>query len=125
MARYVASGRRWQVVGIWRPLETIKRNPLALCDARSVREEDLVAMQRMYGDRKGMIGVLRAGNGEGGGHRWYWVNEQRPEEAWLFKHFDSQPGEGVTQCAHVSFDLPGTESLPPRESVEFRALVFY
>lgn len=92
----------------------------------TVPDDDLVATPRDYGGVKGANSVLKHGRGDGVQHRWYWLPEQRPDEAWLFKHFDSLEEEGhARQCAHTSFDPPGTRDLPPRESVEFRAIVLY
>lgn len=49
-----------------------------------------------------------------------------PKEAWVLKHFDSLlENKNARQCVHTSFELPGTRDLPPRASIEFRALVFY
>jgi hypothetical protein len=124
MAKYIASGKRWQVLGIWRPLKTIKRSPLAVCDARTIPDSDFVAIPRMYGDRALANSILK--HGEGAQHQWYYLHEQQPNEAWLFKHYDSLREDGhARQCAHTSFDPPGTRHLPPRESIEFRALVLY
>ncbi|RHZ46683.1 uncharacterized protein CDV56_104823 [Aspergillus thermomutatus] len=36
---------RWAIINAWRPLEPVRRDPLGLCDARTVREEDLVDVQ--------------------------------------------------------------------------------
>jgi hypothetical protein len=76
----------------------------------------------MYGDRAGANSILK----HRAEHKWYYLHEQQPDEAWLFKHYDSLQEDGhVRQCGHTSFDPPGTMSLPPRESIEFRALVLY
>jgi hypothetical protein len=50
----------------------------------------------------------------------------RVDEAWLFKNFDSAPpGEGRV-APHSAFTDPRHEVVPPRESIEVRALaVFY
>jgi hypothetical protein len=126
LAKYIASGKRWQIIGVWRPLKTVHRNPLAVCDARTTAEADFVKVERDFGGRAGAYSVLKPGDGNEPGHRWYYLPEQRPDEAWVLKHFDSLREDGnARQCAHTSFELPGTRNLPPRESVEFRALVLY
>lgn len=33
---------RWAIINVWRPIKPINREPLAVCDARTVRESDLV-----------------------------------------------------------------------------------
>jgi hypothetical protein len=81
-----------------------------------------VAIPIDHGGRTGANNVMKYG----GKHRWCWLHEQQPNEAWIFKHYDSLSGDGhVRQCAHTSFDPPGTSDLPLRESVEFRAIVLY
>jgi len=126
LARYIASGKRWQIIGVWRPLKTVHKNPLALCDARTVDEADFEKVERDFRGRPGAYSVLKPGDGNGSIHQWYYLPEQRPDEAWVLKHFDSlQENGNARQCAHTSFEMPGTRHLPPRESIEFRALVLY
>jgi hypothetical protein len=36
------AGKRWAIINFWRPIETVKRDPLCLCDARTVDEGDLI-----------------------------------------------------------------------------------
>ena len=51
--------RRYAVVNVWRPLiEPVVDAPLALCDARSVMAQDLVAAEIRYRDRSGEIYLL-------------------------------------------------------------------
>jgi hypothetical protein len=39
----MSSNKRWGIVNLWRPLKTVRRDPLCVCDARSVNtEKDLV-----------------------------------------------------------------------------------
>jgi hypothetical protein len=47
------------------------------------------------------------------------------EEVLIFKHFDTKTDIPAWRCAHTSIEIPGTENLPPRESIEVRALVGY
>jgi hypothetical protein len=44
-----------------------------------------------------------------------------PDEVVIFKHLDSRSDIPAWRCAHTSIEIPGTE-LPPRESLEVRAL---
>lgn len=37
-----ASGKRWGIINLWRPLKTVHRDPLCICDARTVEAQDLV-----------------------------------------------------------------------------------
>jgi GA4 desaturase len=41
--RVVYEGRRYALYSIWRPLRTVRRDPIAVCDARTIdRERDLI-----------------------------------------------------------------------------------
>lgn len=124
LAEFFKTGKRWQIMGVWRPLKTAKRHPLALLDAHSAQDSDYVKIPRDYGGRAGANSILKYGNEVE--HKWCYLHEQRPDEAWIFKHFDSLPGGGIARkCAHVALRLPETIHLPPRESVEFRVLVLH
>jgi hypothetical protein len=37
----VESDQRWAIINLWRPIKTVRRDPLVLCDARSVAAEDI------------------------------------------------------------------------------------
>lgn len=41
-ARLQASGKRWAIVNLWRPIKPVQRDPLCVCDARTVEEGDLM-----------------------------------------------------------------------------------
>jgi hypothetical protein len=49
----------------------------------------------------------------------------KPEEVFIFKHFHSKKDIPAWRCAHTSVEIPGTKNLPPRESIEVRALARY
>jgi hypothetical protein len=43
----MSSNKRWGIINLWRPLKTVRRDPLCVCDARSVNaERDLVNQVR-------------------------------------------------------------------------------
>jgi hypothetical protein len=58
--------------------------------------------------------------------KWYYASDMTPEEAWVFKIFDSKM-DGTAKCAvHSSFPLAGQGDYgDPRTSVEVRAFVFW
>jgi hypothetical protein len=112
---------RFAIVNLWRPLATVERLPLALCDARSIAPQDLVPSDLVYPDKVGEIySFLYNPN-----HRWYWFPRLRPDEALLLKIHDSR--EDVAQfTAHTAFEDPtGSREAPARRSIELRALVFW
>jgi len=59
------------------------------------------------------------------GYRWYFLQNQTPDEVCLFKNFDSSEEVKAQMCPHVSFQQDNAPPNPaPRESVEVRFMVF-
>ena len=60
------------------------------------------------------------------GQQWYYADQMTPEEAWIFKIFDSKK-DGRARCAvHSSFPLKDQpEEGEARTSIEVRAFVFW
>ena len=134
-------GPRWAIYSIWKPLKTVRRDPLAVMDARSIAPDDWVVMERTYrGFQPGWFKPEFAGENlfarppkmekdDGGAHRWYWLSEQRPDEITIIKIFDSEAmkeGSHVARmCAHTAFEIERTELEPVRESIEVRVIVIW
>lgn len=58
-------------------------------------------------------------------HRWFYFSHMRPEEAIVFKAFDSDRSR-VQGCPHSAFDDPSCpQDVVPRASVEIRAYVYF
>jgi hypothetical protein len=49
----------------------------------------------------------------------------QPEEDFIFKQFDSKKSIPAWKCGHATIGIPEIQNLPPRESIEVRALVCY
>ena len=109
-------------VNVWRPIRgPLRRMPLAVCDATSMRPGDFVACDLRYRDRVGEIhyGVYR------NSHRWYYYPDMQRDEALLLKCFDTDPVRGATGV-HAAFEHPQTPAdALLRESIEVRAFVFF
>lgn len=113
---------RYCIVNIWRSIRgPVLDTPLALCDARSVQAPDLVDSEIVYADRTGLIYQLR----HNPAHRWAYFHALQPEEAIVFKQYDSSAG--VSRFTpHAAFDHPNTPpDAPLRESIEARVLVLF
>lgn len=147
LARAVTHGgadrrfRRFQIINVWRPLiEPVRNFPLALCDYRSVDlATDLVRTELKFPawlkDRENYS--LKANPS----HRWYYWASLAPDEALIFKCYDSASrglalvSEGTQRdglldvaglCPHSAFfDENGPTSGRLRTSLEMRALLFY
>jgi len=115
--------RRFAIVNFWRPIgETVQRTPLAMCDARSIDEADLMPSDLVYPDWTGETYSF-AWNPR---HRWFYVPQQRTDEVTLLKIYDSQTDGTARLTAHTAFDDPTTPAgAPARRSIEVRSLVFW
>ncbi len=115
--------RRFAIVNVWRPIkEPVRAAPLALCDARSVDPEDLIASERRAKDRIGEIHQV-VFNPK---HQWYYFPDMRRDEVLLIKTYDSAKDGRARFTIHTAFDDPTVPSdAPPRLSIETRTFVFF
>ncbi len=115
--------RRFTIVNVWRSIAgPIYNYPLVLCDATTLKPEDLVSVERRAEDRIGELQVLLH-NPE---QSWYYFPEMQMNEALLFKTFDSETDGRTRFTVHSSFEDPDApENAPPRESIETRCLLFF
>lgn len=115
--------KRFAIVQVWRPInKPVQDCPLAVLDAKSIGQTDLVESTLVYPDREGYTYLL-APNPE---HKWYFAPLMTREEAMLFKCYDTQLDGRARFTAHSAFDLPDVPAdAPKRESIEIRALVFF
>jgi hypothetical protein len=135
----IASGR-FAIINLWRNIaaEPVATQPLALCDAVSVRPEHLVVFEIHYADRIGENYFAKHDDG----HRWYFYPGLTRNEALLIKQWDSagrlarskgaQPdadaanGEPCTFSFHSAFEDPATPpDAPERWSIEVRCVALY
>ncbi|TGJ78907.1 hypothetical protein E0Z10_g9856 [Xylaria hypoxylon] len=113
---------RVQIINVWRPIKTVERDPLAVADAHSVGEEDLVPIGLIYPNRKGETLAVR----HSPAHRWYYKKGLTPQEVLLIKCFDSKTDGRARRIPHTAFVDPSSKAdAPPRESIEVRCLVFH
>lgn len=95
---------RYAAFSAWHPLSTVRRDPIAVCDSRSVKPEGYAKMSyRAVSDRRGsgeyhLEAAWLLPPGEGAQQRWYWCPEQRPDEVLFIKFADTQAEvqEGVS-----------------------------
>ncbi|EOO00962.1 putative 7alpha-cephem-methoxylase p8 chain related protein [Phaeoacremonium minimum UCRPA7] len=113
--------KRYQIINVWRPIKTIYKDPLAIAEAHSVPDSDLVPAALVYPTRRGETYAVRPNPN----HRWYFKYAQRPDEVTLIKCFDSLEDGRARRVPHSAFVNPNEEKNEPRESIEVRALVFY
>lgn len=122
---------RWGIINAWRPLKLIRREPLAVCDVRSVPDSDLRVLGVIYPLPDGMVyngsSDLKsdtwnvAANPE---HKWYYASNMTPDEVLLLKMYDTKLDGRARKCPHSAFKRSYDEG-PARESIETRCLVFW
>ncbi|KAM0817769.1 putative GA4 desaturase [Seiridium cardinale] len=125
-------GPRYAMFSIWRPWETVKRDPLAVLDTQG-HEFSYVSLPRMYRNRPGCIPEYYNENvlvkpptlGGKGHHGWYYIKEQKPEEVLALKFYDSEAlrrddSKIRLMCPHSAFHTPEMDNEPVRRSCELR-----
>lgn len=115
--------RRFAIVQVWRPIRLpVESYPLAICDARSVRPDDMVISERRYPNRIGQTYAITYNPA----HQWFWFPRMRRDEALVFKVYDSMTDGRARWTAHTAFADPTSPADPkPRESIEIRTLALF
>lgn len=113
--------RDYMIVVVWRPLvEVVQDLPLALCDASSVSEGDLIYHDVYYYNRiEENFRLIFNPN-----HKWYFFSNMRPAESILIKCYDSRVDGRARYTPHAAL-LNTRKDLCRlrRRSVEARALI--
>lgn len=112
------NNKRWCLVNAWRPLKTVQRDPLAVCDRTTVRAEELLRVAQPDRGPDTASWFLQKGSG---GHGWWYMSGQTPEDLLLFMQHDSDGGMVVP---HASFSLPAQPD-EARESIEVRLIAVF
>jgi hypothetical protein len=116
--------RRYTSVNVWRPLTgPVKTDPIAICAWDSIDDKDMIPSERVYNNRVG--GILNLSyNPE---QEWTYFPDMERDEVILLKCFDSERDGRARWTAHAAFEDPNgpDPSLPARESIEVRTLIFY
>lgn len=114
---------RFAIINLWRPIGApVEQLPLALCDARTIAQGDLISSDLVYPDKVGETYAF----GFNPAHSWYYYPRLTPDEALLLKIYDSRTDGTARLTAHTAFEDPTSPAgAPPRRSIELRALVFY
>ena len=115
--------RRFAIIQVWRPINhPVESHPLAICDAQSVSPDSLVVNERHYPGRVGQTYAITYDPGQ----RWYWFPQMRPDEALVFKVYESLRDGRARWTAHTAFADPNAPPhARPRESIEIRTLAFF
>jgi hypothetical protein len=114
---------RFAIINLWRPIRgPLLESPLALCDAQTLADANLVSSDLLYPDRAGEIQSITYSPQQ----RWYYFPKMTADEIVLIRCFDSGLDGPHRFSAHGAFDDPNSPvAAPPRESIEVRTLVFF
>ena len=115
--------RRVAFFNVWKPLyRQVEELPLAMCDATTHDEQDMLRMELKYRERTGEIYVMR----HSPRHRWVYFPLMQASQALLLKTYDSETDGRARFMGHTAFEDPTT---PPgamkRESIEVRTMAFF
>jgi len=102
--------------------ERVEELPLAMCDARTHDEGDMLRMDLKYRERTGEIYVMR----HSPKHRWLYFPRMEAHQALLLKTYDSETDGRARFMGHTAFEDPTTPpGAPKRESIEVRTMAFF
>jgi hypothetical protein len=115
--------RRVAFFNVWKPLyRRVEELPLAMCDAQTQIDDDLLLMELKYRERTGEIYVLR----HSPEHRWYYFPHMEAHHALLLKTYDSETDGRARFMGHSAFEDPNTPAgAMKRESIEVRTMAFF
>ena len=118
----LSQGGRFAIVNLWRSATgTVESAPMTFCDSTTIDvEKDLIPIKRVAKDRVGEIQLAEYNPS----HRWYYWPRLKPDEALLFKTFDSSDSGVNKFTLHTALEEVGDLSVP-RQSIEVRAFVFF
>ena len=115
--------RRVAFYNVWKPLyRRVEELPLAMIDAQTQQEGDLLRMDLKYRERTGEIYVLR----HSPQHRWHYFPHMEARHALLLKTYDSETDGRARFMGHSAFEDPTSPpDAPRRESIEVRTMAFF
>ena len=113
--------RRVAFLNVWKPLNKVEENPLAMCDITSSPKDDFFKLFLRYRERTGENYVMR----HNPQHKWYYFPDMTPDKVITLKTYDSDP-DRAQFVGHSAFTDPTSkEDAPARESVEIRTIAFF
>jgi len=119
--------RRSAQYNVWRVVSPPPQDvPLAVCDARSLSPDDLIAADAIFDSHDApefsFEALLIRYNPR---QRWAFFSNMRCDEALLFKTNDTDPG-AAHNVPHGAFDDPNCPGdVPPRASIEMRGIAYW
>lgn len=128
---------RFVATSLWRTFSPPPQDcPLALCDGRSLRDDEGVRNTlHIVDELPSEAEMVRPMDGEdqriaasvfrySPHHRWWYFSNMHRDEALLFKFFDSDQS-GAWRCPHTAFWDSSQTGPRVRESIEFRSIAYF
>ena len=113
--------RRVAFLNVWKPLNKVEENPLAMCDVKSSPPEDFFKLYLRYRERTGENYVMR----HNPNHKWYYFPDMNNDKVILLKTYDSDK-DRAQFVGHSAFKDPTSKpDAPIRESIEIRTIAFF
>jgi len=129
--------RRFIGFSLWRALSAPPQDmPLALCEGRSVRDDEgthntkvdvaeIPTGEALYAPIAGEEDMLAATIFHySPGHRWWYFPDLQPQEVLFIKLYDSDHSK-AWRCPHTAFRDTTRPDARPRRSMEFRAMAYF
>lgn len=120
------AGKRIMNVNVWRGTIPVENMPLAVCDARSVEKSDFLRVslgKPEGGFRDDMpAGLNMAFNPR---HAWYYYPDMQPDEALVFRLFDSANSDWKMAGHTAVVDPTSQPGSPQRQSFEVRTIAVF
>jgi hypothetical protein len=113
-------------INVWRGTRPVENMPLAVCDARSVEKGDFLRVS--FGKPEGGFvegmpaGLNMAYNPR---HRWYYFPDMQPDEALVFRLFDTANADWQMTGHTAIVDPTSRPHSPKRESFEVRTIAVF
>jgi hypothetical protein len=113
-------------LGMWRPLKTVRKDALAVCDATTVPDSDYQIRLREF-SRTGVksSNYVMSHREEKDTHEWRYMSAMEPDEMVAFKGFHTKQDMPEWRCPQTAFRAKGTEDEDARASIEARVVCFW
>lgn len=120
------AGKRLMNVNVWRGVKRVECSPLAVCDARTVEKKDFMLVRLGKTDapvtKDTPGGLNMAFNPK---HEWYYFPEMEPDEALVFRLFDTADPDWRMSGHSAIVDPTSRPDAPKRESFEVRTIAIF
>ena len=98
---------------------------MAVCDETTIVKPDDYITSDLFVENQ-HIQQYRLSDRNAAQHRWYYYSKMKKDEVLLFKQWDSDRTLSGRVCFHSAFSDPSAPNdVPPRQSIEVRAIAYF